>query len=51
MVAILRSGQEAKVSKQTLYAWRKHFAELQPTDVKRLKALETENAKYQEAAC
>jgi putative transposase len=54
MVAILREADKTsvaaaakkhKVSEQTLYAWRKHFGELQPTDVKRLKALETENAK------
>ena len=54
MVAILREADKTsvgaaakkhKISEQTLYAWRKHFGELQPTDVKRLKALETENAK------
>ncbi len=54
MVAIVREADKTsvaaaakknKVSEQTLYAWRKHFAELQPTDVKRLKALESENAK------
>ena len=54
MVAILREADKTsvaaaakrnKVSEQTLYAWRKHFGELQPTDVKRLKALEAENAK------
>ncbi len=54
MVAILREADRGtmsevarkhKVSEQTLYAWRKHFGELQPTDVKRLKALEAENAK------
>ena len=54
MVAILREADKTsvaaaakkhKVSEQTLYAWRKHFGGLQPTDVKRLKTLETENAK------
>ena len=54
MVAILREADKTsvaaaakknKVSEQTLYAWRKHFGELQPTDVRRLKALEAENAK------
>ena len=54
MVAILREADKTsvaaaakknKVSEQTLYAWRKHFGALQPTDVKRLKALEVENAK------
>ena len=53
MVAILReadrtsvaeAAKKHKVSEQTIYAWRKHFGELAPADVKRLKAL-TENAK------
>jgi putative transposase len=54
MVAILReadrtsvpeAAKKHKVSEATIYAWRKHFVELAPNDVKRLKALETENAK------
>lgn len=54
MVAILReadrttvadTARKHKVSEQTIYAWRKHFGELSPADVKRLKALETENAR------
>ena len=54
MVAILReadrtsvaeAARKNKVSEQTIYAWRKHFGELVPNDVRRLKALETENAK------
>jgi putative transposase len=54
MVAILReadrtgvaeAAREHKVSEQTLYTWRRHFGELQPADVKRLRALEAENAK------
>jgi putative transposase len=54
MVAILREADRSsvadvakkhKVSEQTIYAWRKHFGELAPSDVKRLKSLETENAK------
>jgi putative transposase len=54
MVAILREADKTSVaaaakknnvSEQTLYAWRKHFGELQPSDVKRLKTLEAENAK------
>ena len=49
MVAILReadrtsvaeAARKHKVSEQTIYVWRKHFAELAPADVKRLKALE-----------
>ena len=54
MVAMLREADRtsvAKVSKkykvsgQTLYGWRKRFGELEPADVKRLRALEAENAK------
>lgn len=54
MVAILReadrtsvaeAAKKARISEQTLYVWRKHFAGLAPPDVKRLKALELENAK------
>jgi transposase len=54
MVAILREADKSsvtevakkhKVSEQTIYAWRKHFGGLEPADVKRLKALELENAK------
>ena len=54
MVAILReadrttvaeAAKKHKVSDQTIYGWRKHFGGLEPADVKRLKALEAENAK------
>ncbi len=54
MVAILREADRSsvadvakkhKVSEQTLYTWRKRFGVLEPADVKRLRALETENAK------
>ena len=54
IVAILREADRTsvaevakknKVSEQTIYAWRKHFGELAPSDVRRLKALEAENAK------
>ena len=54
MVAILReadrtsvaeAAKKHKVSEQTIYAWRKHFGELAPSDVKRLRALEAENAR------
>jgi putative transposase len=38
-----RGGQEEQVSEQTIYSWRKHFGELAPVDVKRLRALEAEN--------
>lgn len=54
MVAMLREvdrtsvaevSKKYKVSDQTLYGWRKRFGELEPADVKRLRALEVENAK------
>jgi putative transposase len=54
MVAILReadgtsvaaAAKRNKVSEQTIYGWRKHFGELTPSDVKRLRALESENAR------
>ena len=52
MVAILReadrgtvaeTARKHKLSEQTIYSWRKHFGELAPVDVKRLRALEAEN--------
>jgi len=54
MVAILREAERTsvteaakknKVSDQTIYAWRRHFGQMEPADVKRLKALSSENAK------
>ena len=54
MVAILREADRAsvpevakkhKVSEQSIYVWRRKFGVLEPADVKRLRALESENAK------
>jgi len=54
MVAILREADKTsvaeaakkhKLSEPTIYAWRKHFGQMDAVDVKRLKALETENAR------
>ena len=54
MVAILREADHTavpkavkkhKVSEPTLYAWCKHFDQLEVADVKRLKALERENSR------
>ena len=54
MVSILREAyrgtvaevaRKHKVSEQTIYTWRQKFGTLQPADVKRLRGLETENAK------
>lgn len=40
-----RGGQEAQGQHPTIYAWRKHFGQMEPADVKRLKALELENSR------
>ena len=54
MVKILREADRSSVpevarkhgiSEQTLYTWRKKFGGLAPTDVKRLKQLEQDNAR------
>ena len=53
MVKILREADKAPVSEVakkhgvsdvTIYAWRKRFGQLEAVDVKRLRALEAENA-------
>lgn len=54
MVAVLReadrtsvaeAAKKHQVSDATIYAWRKHFGQMEASDVKRLKALELENAR------
>lgn len=54
MVSILREADRTsvaevakknKVSEATVYAWRKHFGQMEAADVKRLKALELENSR------
>ncbi len=54
MVAIVREADRdamaevAKrhgISQQTVYLWRRRFGQLEASDVKRLKALEAENAR------
>ena len=54
MVKILREADQGPVvevakkhgiSDKTIYLWRKRFGRLEPVDVKRLRALEAENAK------
>lgn len=54
MVAILRevdrtsvaeAAKKNKVSEPTIYAWRKHFGQMDAVDAKRLRALEAENAR------
>lgn len=54
MVTILREADRStvaetakkhKVSDATIYAWRKHFGQMEAADVKRLKTLEVENSR------
>jgi len=54
MVKILREADEAPVSEVakkhgvsdvTIYAWRKRFGKLEAVDLKRLRQIETENAR------
>ena len=54
MVTILReadrttvaeAAKKHKVSEPTIYAWRKHFGQMEAADVKRLKTLELENSR------
>jgi putative transposase len=54
MAKILREADKAPVSEVakkhgvsdvTIYAWRKRFGQLEAVDVKRLRALEAENAR------
>ena len=54
MVAIIREAdrdpvsavaKQHGISEQTIYTWRKRFGGLQASDVRRLRQLETENAR------
>lgn len=54
MVTVLReadcttvseAAKKHKVSEPTIYAWRKHFGQMDAADVKRLKTLELENSR------
>ena len=54
MVRVLREADASPVSEvakrhgvseQTIYAWRKRYGELEVADVRRLRALEQENAR------
>ena len=42
---VAEAAKKHKVSEPTIYAWRKHFGQMDPADVKRLKALELENSR------
>jgi putative transposase len=45
MVKILREADEAPVAEVAIYAWRKRFGQLEAVDVKRLRQIESVNAK------
>lgn len=40
---VAETAKKHKVSDATIYAWRKHFGQMEATDVKRIKSLELEN--------
>jgi transposase-like protein len=42
---VVQVAKKHGVSEQTIYAWRKRFGKLDSVDVKRLRQLESENAK------
>jgi len=44
-VPVAEVARKYRISEQTIYIWRKRFGILQPADVKRLRALEQENAR------
>ena len=43
--SVAEAAKKNKVSEPTIYVWRKHFGQMDPADVKRLKALEMENSR------
>lgn len=43
--SVAEAAKKHKISEPTVYAWRKHFGQLEAADVKRLKGLEQENAR------
>ena len=43
--SVAEAAKKHKVSEPTIYAWRKHFGQMQAADVKRLRALELENSR------
>jgi putative transposase len=43
--SVAKATKKHKVSGPTIYAWRKHFGQIEAADVKRLKALEIENGR------
>jgi putative transposase len=43
--AVAEVAKRHGISEQTIYTWRKRFGELRSEDVRRLRQLETENAR------
>ena len=43
--SVAEAAKKHKVSDATIYAWLKHFGQMEAADVRRLKALEQENAR------
>jgi len=43
--SVAEAAKKHKVSEPTIYAWCKHFGQMEAADVKRLKALEIENSR------
>ena len=46
--SVAEAAKKHKVSEPTIYAWRKHFGQMEAADVKRLKALEIENSRLKQ---
>ncbi len=42
---VAEAARKHRVIEPTIYAWRKHFGQIEVADVKRLKALEVENSR------
>ena len=42
---VAEAAKKHKVSELTIYAWRKHFGQIEAAGVKRLRALELENSR------
>lgn len=43
-------GQEARVSEQSIYTWRKRHGELEVNNIRRLRSLDEENARLKTLA-
>lgn len=43
--SVAKAARKRRVSDAAIYAWRKHFGQMEASDVKRLKVLELENAR------